>query len=133
MADLAAVSRMATKPRNPSCRRTPTKDSAGAWDGPESVLTELRSTSPPRLADIQTSHVRTAQSRSGHPDPLWDELQRFRGRVPHFWIYVVKYPSIVTDVIPPAAIVMGDRVLSNPIIYRGMLMGALERLAQQQT
>jgi hypothetical protein len=75
----------------------------------------------------------TARSRSGHPDPLWDELQRFRGRVPHFWIYVVRYPSIVTDVIPPGAIVMGDRVLSNPIIYRGMLMGALERLAQEQT
>jgi len=103
------------------------------WDGPESVLAELTSTSPPRLAGTQTSHVMTARSRSGHPDPLWDELQRFRGRVPHFWIYVVKYPSIVTDVIPPAAIVMGDRVLSNPIIYRGMLMGALERLAQEQT
>jgi hypothetical protein len=97
------------------------------------VLTELTSMSPPRLADIQTSHVRTTASRSGHPDPLWEELQRFRGRVPAVWIYVVRYPSIVTDVIPPAAIVMGDRVLSNPIIYRGMLMGALERLAQNQT
>jgi hypothetical protein len=55
-------------------------------------------------------------------------VQRFRGRVPHFWIYLVRYPHLVADPIRPAAIVMSDRVHLNPAIFQGMLLSALERL-----
>jgi hypothetical protein len=97
------------------------------WDGPEQVGEELRKIPKPP-EPVVAGPLHAGASRSGHPDPLWDEIQRYRGQVPHFWVLLVPYPFMVVQALRPAAIVMTERVVLNPDIYRGMLLGALTEL-----
>lgn len=107
----------------------PPKSALDLWAGPPEILEELRSIpKPPEPSG--TAPLDGAPSPSGHPDPLWDELQRYRGRVPYFWVLVVQYPFMVAQALRPAAIVMSERVVLNPAIYRGTLFSALSDLAQ---
>ena len=100
------------------------------WDGPNQVREELRGLpKPPEPLDVGPLHA--APSPSGHPDQLWDEIQRYRDRVPHFWVLLVPYPFMAVQAIRPAAIVMSERVVLNPDIYRGMLLGALPELGEK--
>src|SRR5215472_11036218 len=101
------------------------------WDGPDAVRTELASMPPPgRPEDPPSDQFRPIRGdRDDRSDPLWSDLQQFRGRVPHFWVYLVRYPFIVADAVRPAAIVMSDRVPLNPALFRATLIDAVRRLA----
>src|SRR5215831_7984107 len=114
---------------------SPSSPSAGVarstvelWDGPDTVRTELASMpAPGRPEDPPRDQLRPIRGDPG--DSLWSDLQQFRGRVPHFWVYLVRYPFIVADAIRPAAIVMSDRVPLNPALFSASLMNAVRRLA----
>src|SRR5207247_8185936 len=99
------------------------------WGGPEAVMRELAAMPGPRVP-AGPPHTSGRWRSRGVLDPLWRELQRFRGRVPHVWIRVVSYPFFVADPVPPACIVISDRVLLNPQVLRGMLLRSLEVLAK---
>jgi hypothetical protein len=113
------------------------------WDGSETVTEELSQlpwTEAPfadgrswyRSRPTLTPEIRLHMGNrfaGGDPGALWDKLERFRGRVPHIWIYIVEYPAITYTVVEPAAIVLSHRIVLNPPIYHATVVAAFEALS----
>ncbi|HEX6547944.1 MAG TPA: hypothetical protein VF134_04310 [Candidatus Dormibacteraeota bacterium] len=97
------------------------------WNGSTDVRRELE-----RQASIGASHRLTISPRTPGPgsvDASTNELLRsFRGRIPQVWVFPVQYPSLVDLTLAPVAIVVSDRVVRNPELYRAALVRSFEKL-----
>lgn len=107
----------------PPSRAPPPPPAIDLWDGPEAVRDELRSISLP--GDEEQAPL----LRYRNHELIRQEVVRFRGRVPHFWVFVVHYRALVHLAVRPAAIVMSERVWVNPPVYRGQLLQAVAELS----
>jgi hypothetical protein len=64
------------------------------WDGNPAILRELQAVPAPVPSRVE---VRTAAMSHADSAELWKHVLPFRDRVPHFWIFLVSYPTLAFD------------------------------------
>ena len=114
-------------------------DPVGAWFGPTAVRGELSSlwieyepgASAWRLNNIQ--EVRKAHGLGIKPDEyrkLWATLTQYQSKLPGLRIFLVDYPSVVLQPIPPisAVVGMGERWYRDSQVHASTIINAAQLL-----